>query len=315
MKYLFVLLLFVAGAGMAQEDSLPYIKVLGVAQDGGYPHAGCAKACCEQAWKDAGMRRFVTSLALVDPASDKWWLFEATPDITEQLHYFRQLTGGRYRYLPDGIFITHAHIGHYAGLMQLGREVMNTKDMPVYVLPRMKTYLENNGPWSQLVSLNNIRLTALQVAGKDMKSGFMGQTLADGILVSAFQVPHRDEFSETAGFHISLRSRQYLFIPDIDKWEKWDNSIIDMVAAVDVALLDATFFADGELPGRSISEVPHPFVSETMHLFSTHTARPGLDSRIHFIHFNHTNPLLRDPKARKEVTKQGFHLAEQGEDL
>lgn len=315
MKYLFLFLLFLSGSAVAQKADQPYIKVLGVAQDGGYPHAGCAKACCEQAWKDAGKRRFVTSLALVDPASGKWWLFEATPDITDQLYYFRSLTGGKYRYLPDGIFITHAHIGHYAGLMQLGREVMNTKEVPVYVLPRMKTYLEQNGPWSQLVGLKNIKLVELAIAGKDMKPGYMGQTLADGILVSAFQVPHRDEFSETAGFYLSLRSRQYLFIPDIDKWEKWESSIKDMVAAVDVALLDATFFADGEIPGRSISEVPHPFVSETMQLFSSDTTVSKLRSRIHFIHFNHTNPLLWDTKQQKAVRSAGFNLAVQGEDL
>ena len=108
------------------------------------------------------MRRYVVSLALVDPASKKWWLFEATPDIKYQLHYFQTLTKGQYNFLPDGIFITHAHIGHYTGLMDLGKEVMSTHDVPVYVLPKLKQYLETNGPWSQLVSLHNIKLTELK---------------------------------------------------------------------------------------------------------------------------------------------------------
>ncbi|WP_208643640.1 hypothetical protein [Pedobacter miscanthi] len=30
-----------------------YILVLGVAQDGGYPHMGCQKNCCKMTWKDA----------------------------------------------------------------------------------------------------------------------------------------------------------------------------------------------------------------------------------------------------------------------
>src|ERR1041384_7514258 len=146
----FVILLFVFGDRLISQT--PYVLVLGVAQDGGYPHMGCKGNCCDKAWKNDSLKRFVTSLALIDPVSKKWWLFEATPDIKEQLQLFKTITKSEYNFLPDGIFITHAHIGHYTGLMQLGREVMNAKEVPVYVLPKMKSYLENNGPWSQLVS-------------------------------------------------------------------------------------------------------------------------------------------------------------------
>ena len=113
MRLLLCLLLLLPACSNAQ------VYVLGVAQDGGYPHAGCTKQCCAAAWKDPVKRRFVTSLAVV--SGDSWWLFEATPDIKEQLQYFHELTGGKYNYMPAGIFITHAHIGHYTGLMQLGR--------------------------------------------------------------------------------------------------------------------------------------------------------------------------------------------------
>lgn len=281
------------------------VYVLGVAQDGGYPHAGCTKACCAPAWKDASNRRFVTSLAVV--AGDKWWLFEATPDIKEQLQYFRDITGGKYSYMPAGIFITHAHIGHYAGLMQLGREVMSTKEMPVYVLPKMKKFLEMNGPWSQLVTLRNISLRQMQTRMS------VSETLAvgDSFTVSAFTVPHRDEYSETAGFRIKLGSKTYLFIPDIDKWSKWEIDIRKLIADADVALLDGTFYRDGELPGRNMAEVPHPFVEETMSVL----ADKELRKRVYFIHFNHTNPVLWDSKSCLEVEKNGFHVAKQGDVL
>ena len=139
-----------------------YIQVLGTAQDGGYPHIGCKKQCCSRAWAGETEKQFVVSLALVDSVARKWWLFEATPDIKEQLQYFHTLNGGRYNYLPDGIFITHAHMGHYTGLMQLGREALGAKGIPVYVLPKLKNYLETNGPWSQLVWLNNIAIHPLK---------------------------------------------------------------------------------------------------------------------------------------------------------
>ncbi len=185
----------------AQNVSSVHIMVLGVSQDGGYPHTGCSKRCCTMAWENDSMRRYVVSLALVDPISRKWWLFEATPDMKMQLRYFQALTKGRYNFLPDGIFVTHAHIGHYTGLMELGKEVMGTVGVPVYTLPKMKTFLETNGPWSQLVKLNNIKLISMQADTAIF--------LTPSVSVSASPVPHRDEYSETAGFKINTPNKKY----------------------------------------------------------------------------------------------------------
>jgi len=300
-----ILLLFFSQINLAQNAGTPYLLILGIAQDGGYPHAGCTKKCCAQAWQNDSLKKFVTSFALVDSASNRWWLFEATPDIKYQLEYFRKLTDRNYKYLPEGIFITHAHIGHYTGLMQFGREVMSTAGLPVYALPRLKQFLETNGPWSQLVKLKNISLHPLYADSV--------LQLTDEIKIETFSVPHRDEFSETAGFKIITPSKKYLFIPDIDKWEKWKRNIVDQVKSVDVALLDGTFFESNELPERKISEVPHPFVPETTAHFKSETEE--VKSKIFFIHFNHTNRLMWDEAVRDEFLKNGFQLAVQGQVL
>ncbi len=279
----------------------PYLQILGVAQDGGYPHIGCEKSCCAPAWQDPTKSQYVVSLALVDPATNQWWLFEATPDIKDQLHYFHSATQGKYNFLPNGIFITHAHIGHYTGLMQLGREALGSKEVPVFTLGKMSEFLESNGPWSQLVSLKNISIHQL-VTNEPL-------VLSPSIQVTAFTVPHRDEFSETAGFAIEFSGKKVLFIPDIDKWEKWSEKIEDVVKQVDIALLDATFYRTTELPNRSMSEVPHPLVIETLARFES---MPELKSRIHFIHFNHTNPLLWNKSEQEAIRKKGFNVAETG---
>jgi len=247
----------------------------------------------------------VVSFALVDSVSKNWWLFEATPDFKYQLQLFRILTHSEFKYLPDGIFITHAHIGHYVGLMQLGREVMDTKQMPVFVLPRMASFLEKNGPWSQLVKLKNIMIYQLNTDSV--------LTLRNNIKIETFTVPHRDEYSETAGFRIITPQKKYLFIPDINKWEKWDKNIVTEVKKVDCALLDGTFYSNSELPGRKMEEVPHPLVTETMELFKNEDATTK--SKVHFIHFNHTNPILWDDYTKAVVKANGFHIAEQGERL
>lgn len=299
MKYLTALILvLISYSNYAQK-----VIVLGITQDGGFPHIGCQNECLK-AHRNSNNARYITSLALTDPIAKKWWLFEATPDMDKQLQYFRDLTDGDYPYLPSGIFITHAHVGHYTGLMFLGREALGAQEVKVYTLPKMSDFIKSNGPWSQLVSLKNIIQITLT---EDLPI-----TISDGISVEAFTVPHRDEYSETAGFKVICSDKGFLFIPDIDKWYKWDRDILEMVKDpdIDYAFLDATFYDAGELPNRPMNEVPHPFVSETMALFDGEPAY--LKRKIHFIHMNHTNPLLFDRRTQQEVNRKGYGIAVQG---
>ncbi len=300
-RFTITFLAFLLCASLAWGQN-PYILVLGVAQDGGYPHLGCEKECCNAAWENPELKRFVVSLALVEPSSKKWFLFEASPDMSDQIRFFRELTGGKYNYLPDAIFVSHAHIGHYTGLMELGREVMNSDNVPVYALPRMTEFLKKNGPWSQLVSLNNISLTKLEAGS--------GINITENITVNIFEVPHRDEYSETAGYRINTVSKNYLFIPDIDKWNKWEKDIVTEVNKVDVAFIDGTFYSDAELPGRNMSDIPHPFIVETMALFSEKA--PQTKNKIIFIHLNHSNPALSNQDTINLIKEKGFEVAVQG---
>lgn len=279
----------------------PYLIILGVAQDAGYPQAGQQKEW--QLIKEGKARKtYTASLGLVDPISNKRWLFDATPDFKEQLQIMDQVSiTDSYPY--DGIFLTHAHMGHYTGLMHLGREVMGTKKVPVYAMPKMANYLSTNGPWSQLVTLNNIQIRPLSDKTPTQISGFE---------VTPLQVPHRDEYSETVGFKIEANGKSILFIPDIDKWEKWETDIVALIKTVDAALLDASFFQDGEIPGRAMDEIPHPFVSESMELFKNLSADDK--AKVHFIHFNHTNPLLfQNSPEHQAVLKAGFKVATEGQ--
>lgn len=280
-----------------------FITVLGIAQDAGYPQTGCDRECCKACHEGKEEKKYITCLALVDRTTHQYWLFEATPDLGEQLMDLQRIWGVDSMYSPAGIFITHAHIGHYTGLMQLGREVMGTKNVPVYTMPRMDSFLRNNGPWNQLVKLDNIKLNPLRADSTvQLNASFS---------VTPVQVPHRDEFSETVGFVIQGDKKKILFIPDIDKWEKWERDISDEIKGVDIALLDGTFYQNGELPGRDMKEIPHPFVTESLALFSSLTSEQR--SKVVFIHFNHTNPLLKKQSPEKDKLKQdGFGVAEEG---
>lgn len=288
-----------------KEAGLPdkFIVVLGTIQDAGYPQIGCEKDCCKAYWEGKEEKKHSTSLALVDNSNHQYWLFEATPDITAQLNIVQTYIQPHPDYSPDGIFITHAHIGHYSGLLQLGREGMGARSVPVFAMPRLDSFLRNNGPWSQLVSLQNIQLQKLKADN--------ALVLNQSLKVTPVIVPHRDEYSETVGFVIESDKKKILFIPDIDKWEKWESDIVTQVGKVDLALLDGTFYKNGELPGRDMKEVPHPFVEESLQKFSSLSSKEK--SKIMFIHFNHTNPLLKMRSAeKKKVIAEGFAVAEEG---
>lgn len=276
----------------------PYIVVLGTAQDAGAPQMGCMSAFCKKAWKNKKLRKMVSSIGLVNPDTNQRWIFDATPSLPAQFQLLKSTTND-YSNKLDGIFLTHAHIGHYTGLMYLGRESIGAKSIKIYAMPRMKKMLKENAPWSQLVNLNNISLQNLDDS-KEIK-------LVENLKVEPFLVPHRDEFSETAGFKITSANRSFIFIPDIDKWQKWNQKLEDVVKQNDYVFLDATFYANGEIP-RPMNEVPHPFVSETMDLLKDLPTNEK--NKVHFIHFNHSNPLIQGNKKKiKYVKKKGFNIA------
>ena len=296
---------------MSQNDDNSQITgkmlvLLGVAQDAGYPQAGCQKSCCLEYWEGRENKRLPTSLAVVDVVKNKFWLFEASPEVGEQLNRVGDLLGGgNLVNALEGIFLTHAHIGHYTGLMHFGREVMGTDKVPVYCMPRMGEFLKTNGPWSQLVKLENIVLNKM--------SDGVAIELDKGFSVTPFTVPHRDEFSETVGYKISGPNKIVLFIPDIDSWDDWDAwgvRIEDVLAEVDVAYVDGTFFANGEIPGRDMSGFPHPFITHTMQRLAD--LAPSERAKIRFIHLNHTNA-AQDPasEATRQIHDAGMRVAQE----
>jgi pyrroloquinoline quinone biosynthesis protein B len=181
---------------------------------------------------------------------------------------------------------------------------MGTKNIPVFALPRMQKYLTEHGPWKQLVELKNIQLIPLEAD--------VPIQIADWFEVTAIKVPHRDEFSETAGFIVKGNVKSFFYLPDIDKWEKWDRSIEKYISETNYSFLDGTFYNAMELPGRNMSEIPHPFIIESMERWKD---LPLIEkNKIHFIHLNHTNPLLQnDHPYKKNLLLSGYNIAKMGD--
>lgn len=272
---------------------MPFVFVLGIAQDGGHPQPGCTRSCCNEL--PAGSHS-PASLAIIDPVTSKRWIIDATPAFPEQLQRLDAQAKGTL----DGIFLTHAHMGHYTGLMYLGREVMGAAQLPLFVQPRMATFLATNGPWKQLVDIGNVRL--------DVGTKW---TLSERLTVEAIPVPHRDEYSETVAFVVRGPSRSVLWLPDIDRWEGWNPTLEQAIAQVDAAWIDGTFWADGEL-SRDMAEVPHPRIRETVERLRRLPASER--NKVRFVHLNHTNPAYRPASAEAVAVREaGMAVANEGE--
>ena len=284
----------------------PHIRILGTAQDGGFPHVACQGPRCAAAHADPSLARRVASLAIVTEPGTVW-LVDATPDLRPQLDAI-----ARERAAPadatdrapvDGVLLTHAHLGHYTGLAFFGFEATNTRDLPLVATPAMLDYLRTNGPWSQLFTKNN-------VAPHPLSDG-ESFALSDTVSVEPFQVPHRNEFADTVGWRIAGPDTTVLYIPDMDVWDGWDRPIDELLEDADVALIDGTFYSDGELPGRDTSKIPHPRIVDSMELLRPWIAR---GKRIVFTHFNHSNPLvLPDSPETTTVRDAGFEVAADGD--
>ena len=277
------------------------LKVLGTIQDGGIPHMGCSKECCTNYFENKSIRIGVSSIGVSNFKYETNYIVDTTPDVNFQLQALIGNTNPSEKL--DGIFLTHAHMGHYAGLLNFGRESLNSNNIPVYLMPKFFDFISNNGPWDQLVSLNNIKLQRIYNNEKVI--------LHNNLSFTPILVPHRDEYSETVGYLIEGNKKRALYIPDIDKWAKWNISITEMIKNVDYAFLDGTFFDEKEINNRDISEIPHPFIIESLELFNN---LENIDkAKVYFIHLNHTNPVLnKNSEEYKRVILSGFNVAEPG---
>jgi pyrroloquinoline quinone biosynthesis protein B len=321
------------------------VVVLGTAQDGGVPHLGCRQPRCERARRDPALARRVASLGVIDSEAQQSYLIDATPDVRAQLDALTSHplaaghaggadgpagrrpaafgtsartagsplgslkaaspegpTGGRAsagRNPVDGLILTHAHIGHYTGLVQFGKEVMATRNLPTYCTASMRDFLQANGPWSQLLRDAHLQIHVL--------SDNQPVRLTDHLSIRPFLVPHRQEWSDTIGLELIGPAKSLIYIPDIDSWSDWPCDLRAVVSERDIALLDGCFHDGGELSGRSMVEVPHPWMTDTMERLK------GVRTRVLFTHMNHTNPALDDDSAQRSTLEaRGFGVASDG---
>ena len=274
------------------------VEVIGTAQDAGYPQIGCNEICCKDAWIDHSLVRYPSCIALINKKNKEYWLFDVTPDIKPQLKAL-----DKHNVKLAGVFITHAHFGHYMGIFNFGLEVMNLTNLPIYVMPRMKEFLKSNSIINQMIINKNIVL-------KEIHDG--GIYMLEDVAVTPFLVPHRNELSETVGFQIKGITKKIIYMPDIDSWNNWNENLLNLVENNDILFIDGTFFSNLELKNRDISKIPHPAIKETIKLLNKLENKEK--RKIFFIHFNHTNrAIITNTRESNYILKSGFQISREGQ--
>jgi pyrroloquinoline quinone biosynthesis protein B len=204
----------------------------------------------------------------------------------------------------DGVLLTHAHIGHYLGLAFFGYESMSTEGLPVFCTPAMSSFLKANGPWDQLVRYGNIAPVELPPD--------VPVRLHERLEVTPIRVPHRDEYADTVGWILRGPERTLLYVPDTDRWDTWEPTLIERLEGVDIAVLDATFYSPDEMPDRDVSSIGHPLIVDSMDLLEERVRSGELE--VYFTHLNHSN-LALDPEGNpaRTIRERGFEIASEGQ--
>lgn len=279
------------------------LKFLGIAQDAGIPQIGCSCKVCSEIIRGERKPEYPVALGLINKKTGKKFMVEATPAFSIQ---YGKLLDIEKKEQLEGIILTHAHMGHYTGLLSLGREALNTKRMKVYASRKMGEFLRNNAPWNQLVRLENIEIVEFE----DGKSF----TLDEGLRITPVEVAHRNEYADTFGFIIEGEEKVF-FVPDIDRWTGFEERLVELINQCSYVIVDATFYTKeeiGAVRGRDLNEIPHPTVEETMK-FVTERGLPS--EKVIFTHFNHTNMLLSHDEIRENVEKAGFVISKEGMEI
>jgi pyrroloquinoline quinone biosynthesis protein B len=290
---------------MNRDHQQLFIVILGIMQDAGLPHIGCLCRNCQKAFNSPEFVQFSASIGIVDNRLQPplVWLVDATPDIKYQINMLSAYLGRRPTHpkrlrQPAGIFLTHGHMGHTSGLLQLGPEGMNVSQLPVYGKNSLIQQIRSAKLWRPLV--NNLNLIPL-VPSKAIK-------LSKDFEITPFEVNHRDEtLTGTLCYLLSGNGKRYLYIPDIDHWQGFSNTM-QVIGDVDVAIVDATFFRSDEVPNQAF--VSHPLVSETIEFWQAY------DTEIILTHINHSNPILNEHSdARQSIKSKRISVAKTGDIL
>mgnify|MGYP001327827916 CR=1 FL=1 len=295
-----------------------YIRVLGAAAGGGFPQWNCNHPNSRLArnGSSVALPRTQSSIA-VSLDKKKWFIFNASPDLRQQLWENPELMPSAtdpLRYSPImGIYLTNADVDHIAGLINL-RE---SQPFKLYATERVISVLNKNSIFNVLnpkfVDKVSIKLDSkLELLNSD--------NTKSGISVKPFAVPGKvalwledankgSNFGSVDEDTIALEvlseesGSKFFYIPacaEVPNWlkEKLNNS--------DLLFFDGTLWTDNEMidekvgikTGKRMGHISMSGDDGSIVKFEDVNIKRKI-----FIHINTTNSALIDNSAERKIIK------------
>lgn len=307
------------------------VRVLGSAAGGGFPQWNCACPNCRGARQASGRYCPRTQSSVAVSADDqRWFLFNASPDVRTQLAAAPRLwPQGAVRQTPiQAVVLTDAELDHTLGLLAL-RE---GRCLRLYATAWVYRAISEWNPLLRVLSAHcdidwqpvrlgeqmalrasdgvdsGLRLEAFSAAGTKMVAyGPQSNNTADnaGDVLAEAQVGYRITEAHT--------DHTLVYVPAL---QTWTATIEDQLIDCTAVLLDGTCWDDDELPrlgiaGKTARSMGHLPIGGTDGSLERLAA---LDApRKVYIHLNNTNPLLDDDAPQRRLVRmRGIEVAYDG---
>lgn len=307
------------------------VKVLGSAAGGGVPQWNCNYRYSQlsRQGSDRVAPRLQSSIAVSAEPEAGWVLFNASPDIRQQIAQAMDLqpdADAPLRSTPiAAVVLTNADIDHIAGLLSLRER----QRFHLYASQRVLDVLEAN-PIFRVLDPCFVKRTELEM---DKPTPIIGPEGDTGVRVTFYAVPGKVALFMESGdlaSDLSGKSGDTVGVLITDSAGKGrvhyvpgcaavDDELLAQITGEDVLMFDGTVFTDNEMAEAGVGEKTGKRMG---HLAIggpdgsiTAFARTPVGRRI-YIHINNTNPILdRDSPQRDAVERAGWEVAFDGMEI
>ena len=301
-----------------------FIRVLGAAAGGGYPQWNCNHPNSRLARNKSehALARTQSSIA-VSADKKKWFIFNASPDLRQQLwnnHELMPAEGDPLRYSPImGVVLTNADVDHTAGLINL-RE---SQKFNLYATKRVLDVLGKNSIFNVL---NPKFVNRIPIELENIVKLIYTDDSFSGIMVKPFSVPGKvalwledenkgENFGSVEEDTIALEitnneGKRFFYIPACAHVPDW---LLEKLENSELIFFDGTLWQDDEMIRENVGVKTGKRMG--------HISMSGIDGSIEtfkkinikrkvFIHINTTNPaLLENSSERMLATENGWEIA------
>lgn len=308
------------------------VRIIGSAAGGGFPQWNCNYHLSRKARTgEGGVEPRTQSSIAASSDGENWVLFNASPDIREQIArnpVLQPRADGALRNSPiKAVVLTNADVDHIAGLLTLREK----QPFNLYASRRILDVLANNPVFnvldSELVKRIELPLGGVtEIEGPDGPLGIEVETYVVPGKIALFLEDGSDpvnfgsEEGDTIGVRIgepgAAADRQLHYIPGC---ARVTDQLRDRVSGAGCLLFDGTVFTDSEMPDAGIGTKTGQRMG---HIAMTGNdgsmaawAQASIGRRI-YVHINNTNPVL-DPASdqRKAAEAAGWEIGRDGQEI